>query len=412
MDAVRLWGYTMCANRSWVGPVLLAVLSSGAARGGEAIRAPEVTVRDALCKRFDALLAEPGAYAAKVRRQCRGFPEGDLFPYVLPAIAYTNLALADTKVSPRSVERIVALIEAARPAVVRRVQPPGGKLARLTHYARQGTYLGQFNLALGCYRLVGRDARYAAEHKAISDALHAALVERKGRPLHSYPALSWTFDTIPCLLSLKLYDLGTGRPRSGPAIARHLKWLAEHATDPATKLPYSRVNMVTGRGLTTSRGCEVSWRIALLADLDEPLAQRTYRQYVEAFWLDRRMLAGFAEWPYGRAGRQDIDSGPIVMGIGTAASAFGIAAARTAGDTVRLQRLCEQAANTKTLLRLLIARTPSAARRYTLGGKIDLAGDDYTGFLFGDACLFYAVTWRRLCPAAAPPAPARRAGEP
>jgi len=369
----------------------------------EAVPSPhDAAARKLLLAEFEALLAGPGTYEATVRRECRAFPERDLLPYILPALAYTNLGQSDPAFRPKARRRVAQLIDLARPAVARRA----GKLEDLDGYRRQAVYLGQYNLALGGYRLLGGDDRYARQHKAISDALHAGLVRRRGRPLQSYPTYSWTFDTIPCLLSLKLYDRHTRGTRSRQAIARHLQWISDRATHEPTALPYSRVYDGTGEGLTLPRGCELSWRIALLADLDADLARRTYANYVKAFWLERPTLAGFAEWPFGRSSRQDFDSGPVVMGIGTTASGFGIAAARAAGDETRRDRLCRQAAHATDVLKLMIARDPRGRGKYTLGGVIDPDGGYRTGFLFGDACLFYAVTWRPWCSP-----PPRRAGE-
>jgi hypothetical protein len=175
--------------------------------------------------------------------------------------------------------------------------------------------------------------------------------------------------------------------------------MVAHGADKTTQLPYSRVDLRTGQGTVGPRGCELSWRIALLADLDPDLARRLYARYVKAFWLDRTIVAGFAEWPFGRAGRQDLDSGPVVMGIGATASAFGLAAAKAAADEARYRRLCRQMADSKAMLKLLIALKPAARGRYTLGGKIDPDSAYDTGFLFGDACLLYAVTWRPWCAA-------------
>jgi hypothetical protein len=78
--------------------------------------------------------------------------------------------------------------------------------------------------------------------------LHRALVESKGRPLASFPTYSWTFDTAPVLLSLKLYDHNTGSQRSDAASRSHLDWMSKNAFHKPSGLPYSRINS-SGRGL-------------------------------------------------------------------------------------------------------------------------------------------------------------------
>ena len=64
---------------------------------------------------------------------------------------------------------------------------------------------------------------------------------------------------------------------------------------------------------------------------DPPRARALYQRYREGFWLGLGPVVGFREWPRGVDRSGDADSGPIVLGIGTAASGIGIGAARLAG---------------------------------------------------------------------------------
>jgi hypothetical protein len=134
--------------------------------------------------------------------------------------------------------------------------------------------------------------------------------------------------------------------------------------------------------------------MALMADLDAKATKKLYASYVRSFWLDRKVLAGLAEWPRGSSPKQDMDSGPVIMGIGSAATAMGIAAAGAGGDPARRGRLMRQALMGKQIIKMLSAASPKKADAHTLGGRIDLDSPYCTGFLFGDACLFYSVTWR------------------
>jgi len=357
---------------------------------------PLTALRKKLATQFDALLADPKSYRGRVSRECRRFPEGDIFPYTLPAIAYANLALSDPGRRKDALEHMPGLLAPAIANTIAKVKPPGGKLQRLKSYRNHATYLGQLNMALGYYRLIGGDDRYQAINKTLSDVFHKALVELKGRPLESFPTYSWTFDTMAALVSLKLYDRNTGKARSDAVIRQHLDWMRKRAIHKPTALPYSRINNTTGRGTALPRGCDLSWRIALIADLDAPLAKTMYGAYVKSFWIDRKTVSGFAEWPGGRSSRQDADSGPILMGIGMTASGFGIAAANAAGDTRSAGRLAGQTVGFKALMQQIIALQPAARTKLTLAGKIDPSSDYVTGFLYGDVCLFHAITWQAL----------------
>ncbi len=121
-----------------------------------------------------------------------------------------------------------------------------------------------------------------------------------------------------------------------------------------------------------------------------------YCDYVKAFWIDRKTSSGFAEWPGGKSGRKDADSGPIIVGIGTTASWMSLAASSAAGDTRRAAGLNGQTTAFAKIIWKFIEIQPRAQAKLTLGGRINPSGDYMTHFLYGDACLFCAATWQTL----------------
>jgi hypothetical protein len=353
------------------------------------------SVRERLIAEFDTLLEDPARYERLVAGECRMFPLGQLFPFLYPAMGYVNVALREPERKEHCIEQARKLLDVAIEKAAASVRAPNGRLDELESYRGHAVMLGQLNLALGAYYLIADDNHYDAIHARLSDVLHEALVEANGAPIKSFPYNSWPFDTIPVLLSLKLYDLKTWQDRSGGVINRHLAWVREHATDPALGLPYSRINENTGAGLEAPRGCDLSFRVCLLQELDPVYAKELYTRYVESYWLERGVFAGFAEWPKGSVKFMDMDSGPIIMGIGLGATGLGLGTVIAMDDQARLNRLCIQLSGVEALRSLLIAvenRMPPAARRGTW--RIPLDERHVTGFLFGDAMLFYCATWR------------------
>lgn len=337
--------------------------------------------------RFEERLADPAGWKATVEAQPENLIERDLFAYVLPALAYTNLAVQEPARAAEHRARLGALLDLLLPEVVEQLDPPNGRLEELKAYDGQSVWLGQLALVLGCWRLAGGDDRYDVIHAHISGLLHDALVARKGAPLDSYPGLVWPFDTIPVALALHLYDRHTGVPRSADAIEAHLRWQDEHVD--ATGLPHSRVHPRTLVATDPPRGCDLSLRIALLAQLDRQRAKTLYASYVKAFWRESAGMVGFAEYPVGVERQPDPDSGPIVFGFGTAATGFGIAAARATGDTEREGALVAQVDQLTMLLPLLTAAAGDQPRQLGIH-----TGDEWSsGFPMGDAALFFATTW-------------------
>ena len=97
-------------------------------------------------------------------------------------------------------------------------------------------------------------------------------------------------------------------------------------------LPAFQVDSKSGRILQRARGCGNSGILLFAPELDPVIAGAWYRAHETHFWKDTGWIAGFAETPHGTSQDfMDVDSGPVLWGIGSAASAFGIGAAKSAG---------------------------------------------------------------------------------
>jgi hypothetical protein len=326
-------------------------------------------------RQFDDYLRSPQDYRAQVERSARAFPEGDLFPYIYPGLAYVNLGLQLPEKKEHAAAQVRSLIDLVIPNVASRVWA-GGPLLSLPDYRKHATYLGQLNLLLGAYRLISSDQRYLPLQRHLSDVLYQGLVANRGGPLASYPEYTWPFDTIPVLLSLAL----DGR-HSRTMSAHHLGWIRTEGSNP-WGLPYSQIS---GDRLRQPRGCDLSFRLCLLPHMDAQASGELYSRYASRFWIDHGIVSGFAEFAGGR-GQADIDSGPMILGIGMSATGMGVGAAIAAKDQTRLVRLCQGLRNME-VIRPMLAKT-------RIGG-IEIDERHFTGFLMGDAMLFYSVTWRK-----------------
>jgi hypothetical protein len=98
-------------------------------------------------------------------------------------------------------------------------------------------------------------------------------------------------------------------------------------------------------------------------------ARVMWERYRDVFTVDLGVVVGLREWPPGVERKADSDSGPIVRGIGVAASGFGIGAARAAGDDLMYARLVASASMVKTL-----SPAMEKAGGNALAAAIELAG--------------------------------------
>jgi hypothetical protein len=233
-----------------------------------------------------------------------------------------------------------ALREAARACVDRalrlaeRLRPRGGG-----DPSEDGLWLSHHTLLLGARDRLGRCAD-PARHRAAAVALAARTLRERTRHVPSYPAtrMRWPADQTATLAALARYDRAHGTRLAREPVRAWREYVLARAMDRRLGLPWSEV---TGRGTgaRSPRGCALSWQTRYLREFDPELAARWWERYREHYLVDRVLLIGFREWPPGVSRPADSDSGPIVNGVGAAATALAIPAARAMGDDLLAARL-------------------------------------------------------------------------
>jgi hypothetical protein len=155
----------------------------------------------------------------------------------------------------------------------------------------------------------------------------------------SYESMSlrWPADQGATLASLARFDAAHETSLLAAPLAGWEQVMDRHL-DPKTKLPQSEVTGA-GPGARFPRGCAQSYLTRYLGEVDPALAATWWSAYRERFLTRVGPVVGFREWPPGVERRADVDSGPIVFGVGTAASAFAIAAAKSQGDVLLATQL-------------------------------------------------------------------------
>jgi hypothetical protein len=146
-------------------------------------------------------------------------------------------------------------------------------------------------------------------------------------------------------------------------------------------LPAYQVGVPSGYLYQSPRGCGNSGLLLFAPDLNADLALTWYHTYASNFWKSTGWLAGFTEMPRGSTSQvMDVDSGPIMADIGSVASAFGIGAARRAGDLDRVAQLTWQA---------VACSWPTPAGLLTPGLMGHFAVD---GWCLGEVALLFSMT--------------------
>lgn len=143
--------------------------------------------------------------------------------------------------------------------------------------------------------------------------------------LSSYQEGLWPADNVLCIAALAQHDkLYT--PEFEDFIQKWLKKVNAHV-DPATGLIPHRV-FPNGTCAEGARGSSQSLMLTFLPEIDKTFAAQQFDLYEKQFVMRIMGLPGVREYPKGKAASGDIDSGPVVFGMGGAACIAGIAACR------------------------------------------------------------------------------------
>ncbi|MHC5058532.1 MAG: hypothetical protein ACYTKD_28065 [Planctomycetota bacterium] len=263
----------------------------------------------------------------------RFFPEGRLFSYGFYGFALVNVATAspgDAEFRAHALaelERIIPIMEAEIDAPQFRVSsnltPRGGVIPE-----------GQANLLRAGYCLLGgEDAAVFARFHESSREMFDAFMASPVASLETYPGMIWPVDSCCALESLRLHDVMFGTDYRA-ACARWEEWMASHL-DPGSGMMVGQITSL-GEVLDGPRGCALTWSLAFMSGFAPELARVQYARYRDEWFVHVLGVTGAREWSPGGEGEMDSDTGPVVGGIGAAASGIGIAAAKANGDAGEL----------------------------------------------------------------------------
>jgi hypothetical protein len=186
-------------------------------------------------------------------------------------------------------------------------------------------------LGLGSYESLTGDKRYAVTLGKQTESLTRELL---AAPLHladDYPEECYPNDVLWAVAALKRASmLGYGSRQDVDRLATGVLTVLEGPARASQGLPAFQVDARTGEPLQPARGSANSGLLSMAAELDAGVASRWFERYAAQYWQEG-WVSGFREVPVGVGGYEDVDSGPVVFGLGSVATGFGIGAARSVG---------------------------------------------------------------------------------
>lgn len=272
---------------------------------------------------------------AAAERMAACFVEGRLFCYSFYGFTLVNMATADPgnaefrRLAISELERIIRIVEtmASQPPfdMAAQIEPHGGIIAA-----------GHPNLLRAGYVILGgKDERILRAYHDQTAKLSALYAKSRLGVLESYVSCIWPVDNCCAVESIRLHDSIFGTSLS--VSKRFAECLATHL-DTNTSMMLSQLHDDGTMG-GFPRGCSLSWTLAIVPGIAPELAREQYARYRSEWFIHPLGTTGVREWPSGINDVADGDSGPVLCGIGAAASGFGIAAAKANGDVESLTRM-------------------------------------------------------------------------
>ena len=262
------------------------------------------------------------------------FPEGWFFSHALFGMAWVNVGLQtrDENLKRRAAEEVRWVLQ-------RMDSPEGiGPFKADTQVPNGVFYLGWKNRLLGgllALKPVATASEVDLFHRQ-SEALGAAFRNCPSRHLDAYPGQAWPCDNVMALSSLRLHDTLV-EPKFGDVIASWVDYTKQHL-DPDTGLIVHRIDGTDGRMIIAARASTQVYILALLPELDPVFAREHYALFRHHFVQDWLGYLPVREYPKGKSGSGDVDTGPLIFGIGPSATVVSIAAARANGDVELAER--------------------------------------------------------------------------
>lgn len=268
----------------------------------------------------------------------RLFPEGFVFTWALYGLAAAQVAGQLPSGDPRRpdcLERARHAVERVDSDVARRSFDPELELPYGAFYNGWSLYLrAQYLRAVG---VAGAPAPIVAGFRTDCARLADAL-DRSPTPfLASYRDMAWPGDNAVGVAALALHDR-LFPPAHGETISRWRE-AARARLDPEYGVMSHAADAETGAPRDGVRGSSLALVSRLLAEATPEFAAEEYAALRRTFVARPLGIPGVREYPPGRGGVIDVDSGPLILGFSGPALVVGAAAARAHGDEALARHL-------------------------------------------------------------------------
>ena len=259
------------------------------------------------------------------------YPEGFMFLNALIGLTACDVAETldpNSELFQEQINLIDTTIEAALSDDGSAIFPKGLEMQHGAFYNGWTSYL--IGRKLEIQTEGQRDSIDIKRFERLCERMSSAYKTNESPFLRSYGYGTWQADNVVCLASLSLHDR-IFTPKYDTLKQDWLVKVKEMLHPDIGLIGHSALD-TSGKMLEAPRGSSQSLILNFLIDVDSTFAYEQFEIYKEHFLDYRFGLPGIREYPKTIVGNGDVDSGPVLLGIGGSASIVGIKVFAKYGD--------------------------------------------------------------------------------
>ncbi len=258
--------------------------------------------------------------------------------YMMAGMGYGQMALAHPERSPeltRDMDRCIAGMLKDESRYYDTSTWGEDPLTTLAGAHGHVAFLGYLNLVLGLRRTLDVNNPYAELNDRVSAALERRMLSTSGF-LETFPGQTFPVDNASAIGSLGLHQRATGKDhtRVTRAFAERVNRLARQ--DDGLLI---QITTASGAPRDVGRGSGTFLAAYFLSFADPELARALFESGKNALYTEHLGFGAMREHSPHRGGKNDIDSGPVVLGLGVSASGFALGPSRAFQDRASFRGL-------------------------------------------------------------------------
>ena len=244
------------------------------------------------------------------------------------AEALVNLSLKN----PEDKQYIHLIDEVVIRALHPKVNPYKKDISKVNNFGKFGYFLEHLNIVLGSYQRIAGDKYVELNEKISNHLLKMSLrYSNYHADLLPYATMKWSADQAAIIYSLWLFDQNNSANLSSEIADKWLVYMNDNCIHKSTGLYQTEV-MGTKKYSRQPRGCSMAYLIHYMSRFKPQEAQKQWALFKKHMMIQVLRNTGFREYLEEYKGGWTPDSGPIIKGVGIAATGLALNASSTVGD--------------------------------------------------------------------------------